>query len=370
LIIASEEEGVQEPLNVESPREELDGVITRSEAFYTRSHFGVPLIDPASWSLVIENETGDGRFDVSSFRLDDLRSMPQKTITAVLECAGNSRRAFGEPAEGEIPWGEGAVGNATWSGVQLYRLLSDKCGLSGRSTAKSVYFEGLDKKRGVGIPDSGNGLKFVRYLPIEKALDEDTIVALQMNGARLSSEHGFPARLVVPGWYAMASVKWLSRIRVSSQAHPYSYFNDVKYVFKQKDLNGNIVSAPLTEIRVKSIINSPIEGANLFLNKTVTIRGKSWSGSGRITRVEIKIGSDSEWLEAEMDDRLTSQLGRYAWTPWKKEWTPEKEGNVTLSVRATDERGNVQPEFPVQNLLQYGYNAQSKTMVTVRVYSP
>ena len=348
-----------EPLNRETLREALQNEITPANAFYTRAHFEVPEINASTWNLKIEGES------LKTFTLDDLHRLPQSRVIATLECAGNGRRGFGKVVEGEFPWGDGAVGTAIWSGPQLSKLL-EMSGLSQRGSTGFVYFEGLDQKkvREPGkTPDGHNGGKFVRYLPLSNAFDADVIVALEMNGEVLPREHGYPARLIVPDWYGMASVKWLGRIYVSNSSSPRTYFNDTKYVYKPiaKDAESNIT--PVTAVRVKSMIDFPADGTTLALNERVTVQGKAWSGSGKISRVELK--TDSGWVDAEIDEDRSKSLGRHAWAVWRKGWTPSKTGPMVLYVRATDEKGNVQPDDPIKNAFQYGYNAPSKVVVQV-----
>jgi len=272
--------------------------------------------------------------------------MEQRRIVATLECAGNGRKGFGKACDGEIMWGEGAVGTAIWGGVPLSSLFKNS-GFVSKST-KVVYFEGIEKST----------RKFERYLPIEKALD--SLLALRMNGKDLTVDHGYPCRLIVPGWYAMASVKWLSRIRVSNDEHPYSYFNDEKYVYKT--INGEKVT-PVREIRVKSTITTPAENETVGINTKVLVRGKAWSGAGKIVRVEFK-AEDGEWSNASIDGKI-SHDETCVWTNWSKEWVPTKLGRAVICSRATDEKGFIQPEVPIDNVFQYGFNATTTRTVIV-----
>lgn len=331
-------------LNNETPTDAFGILITPADSFYTRSHFEVPVIDPAKWKLFVEKKKTGEFF---SFKLEDLRNMPQKTITAILECAGNGRKNFAEKLEGEIRWGEGAVGNSTWTGVPLSFLL-EKIGIE---DANVIYFEGLDK-------DEQRNSKFVRYLPLGKALDNDTIIALKMNGKDLTAVHGFPARLVVPGWYAMASLKWLGRIRIARDARPFAYFNDMRYVYREME---NMSQEPVKEIRVKSMIDFPTESQRVRAGSQVTIRGKAWSGSGKIAQVEVKFLNEGEWVKAEIEQNALP----YSWTIWKINWIPKKRGSTNIFARATDEKGNRQPESPMMNELQYGYNAITRREILV-----
>jgi DMSO/TMAO reductase YedYZ molybdopterin-dependent catalytic subunit len=340
------------PTNAETTVDDLQSEITPDSSFYVRSHFPAPEIDPDKWRLEVEFASMKKRLALS-----DLMKMPQRTITATLECAGNSRSLFHRHVEGEVMWGEGAVGTATWSGVSLASILQDACGseFGNARNWQVVVFEGADRLTlGTAVPE-GKPDRFVRYLNIEKALDEDTIVATFMNGKPPSKDHGFPARLVVPGWYGMASVKWLSKITVLDTT-PQTYFNDTKYVYKQ---NGKTLGA-VSAVRVKSVITRPLDGQEIPLGETVAITGKAWSGPCEIVKVEVGDGEGS-WSEAILE---TSQ-GKNAWRSWKKDWTPNRRGYFSVTSRATDSEGNSQPDQPMQNDYLYGYNATSKVSVKV-----
>ncbi len=332
-------------LNKETPTEALGMTITPADSFYTRSHFDIPVIDAARWELLVENvESGE----IFTFTLEDLRNMPEKTITVVLECAGNGRKNFEKKVEGEIQWSEGALGNASWTGVPLSYLLMQKVRID---DANVIYFEGLDK-------DEKSKSKFVRYLPLEKALERGTIIALKMNGKDLPAAHGYPARLVVPGWYAMASLKWLGRIKISRDMRPFAYFNDMRYVYSEM---ANKSQEPVREIRVKSVIDSPTANQIVHAGSYVTIRGKAWSGSGKIVRVEVRFGNVSEWTRAELEESGSP----YSWTMWKTKWIPKEIGSTSIYVKATDEKGNTQPDLPIMNKFLYGYNAITRREILV-----
>jgi DMSO/TMAO reductase YedYZ molybdopterin-dependent catalytic subunit len=337
------------PVNQETPISALEAELTPIDSFYVRSHFQTPRIDPNDWRLDVGI---DGKLN-KTFSLDDLKKMPQKTLSATLECAGNSRKLFGEQVEGEIPWGEGAIGTAIWSGVSLMHILRNECALDfdSKSTGK-IAFEGSD---GTNHAPLGKPDKFVRYLSFEKASSEDLIVALEMNDQELTPDHGFPARLIVPGWYGMASVKWLSKISVVSDDFE-TYFNDVKYVYRWKGKGPK----PVTLMCVKSLITRPSDGEDVPLGKPLSISGKAWSGSGKIVRVELDDGTNV-WTDAS----LGKDLGKFAWTSWKKEWTPSKRGRVVISCRATDSEGNTQPSVAERNDFLYGYNGASRISLNV-----
>ncbi len=270
-------------------------------------------------------------------------------VAVTLECAGNGRTGFKRAARGELRWGNGAVGTAVWTGVQLGRILERAGILEG---ANQVVVEGSDSGP---EPGTKKTINFVRSLPLAKALDEDTIIALTMNSEPLSHRCGFPARLIVPGWYGMASVKWVKKIRVISGEPFRAFFNGKKYVYVTEK-----TEIPVTDIRVKSIVTSPMDKDVVQRGKPVVIFGKAWSGAGKIKHVEVSIGS--HWTKVQIEQTR----GRYAWATWRTVWTPGKLDDVTISVRAVDEKGNAQPDEPELNRWQYGYNALHTICVRVR----
>jgi len=336
--------GPDSPVNLETPASQLRAVITPTESFFTRSHFPIPKVNVSSWRLTVDGEVRKPlRLSYSA-----LKKMPQRAVAVTLECAGNGRKGFGIVASGEVPWGNRAVGTALWSGVPLSDLLAAS---AFSPEAKQVVVEGEDEGRD---PVSGERIHFARGLPIEKALDRDCLVALSMNSKTLPIVHGFPARLIVPGWYGMASVKWLSRISISSDAAFNGYFSSVKYNY----VTGRKV-VPVTQLRVKSLLISPREHQILKRSKPTLISGKAWSGGGPITRVEVSI--NGVWTDA----KFTQPLGPNGWATWKLRWIPDELGRNVISARATDSSTNFQPSQPRQNRYQYGFNAVQEVEVNV-----
>lgn len=338
----------ESPPNKEAPAAALGGRLTPTGSFFVRSHFPVPTVDVDSWRLRVEGEVGSPQ----EFTYRQLSRMPQSEVEATLECAGNGRDLFPAPAQGEIVWGVGAVGAARWSGVRLSKVLE---AAKVRHEVTEVVAEGADRGKPSGLKGA---IRFSRALPISKAMSPETLIALRMNGRRLAAEHGFPARLIAPGWYGMASVKWVRRIEVIRGA-PYSaFFNGTKYVYAFKR-DGAEVREPVTEVRVSSLITAPLDGARVRSGIPVVIRGKAWSGAGRVARVDVDLGGG--WQEA----RLVRTPGRFTWRSWSLDWVPGKKGRVALSSRVTDEKGNVQPLEPFDNRLQYGCNAVRRVSVEV-----
>jgi DMSO/TMAO reductase YedYZ molybdopterin-dependent catalytic subunit len=319
----------QEPLNLEMPFSSLDGFITPNESFYVRCHFPVPEISADNWSLKIEGEV-EAPFELA---YDDLLATESRTIAATLECAGNNR-IFLEPKAKGVQWGLGAVGNASWTGVPLSALL-DRAGL--KSTALEVILEGADEGEVDKTPTPAGKISFCRSLPLSKAR-ADVLLAYEMNGEKLSATHGFPLRAIVPGWYAMASVKWLRRIVVTDK--PFSgFYQSLDYSYWNR--SGPLPTlAPLTEQQTKAEIARPENGETIAANSKYRVHGAAWSGTGEITRVEFSFDSGSTWQDA----KLLGEPVQNAWRLWECEWrTPANAGRHTTFARATDSSGFVQP---------------------------
>jgi DMSO/TMAO reductase YedYZ molybdopterin-dependent catalytic subunit len=234
-----------------------------------------------------------------------------------LECAGNGV-------------GSGGVSTATWTGIPLATLL-EQAGLS--RAVRYIRLVGAD--RGVEAP-SRVLLAFARSVPLEKALHPDTLVAFQMNGSDLSPEHGYPLRAIVPGWYGMDSIKWLTRVEALDHSDT-SLFMTQRYVAVRLQAVGSD-QRPITRMRVKSLITEPREGQ--FLTKTPhRIRGAAWAGENRVARVEVSTDGGQEWALAKLDKDIRA----YCWVLWTYPWEPRDSGAYTIVARATDDHGNTQP---------------------------
>jgi len=319
----------KEPLNLEMPFSTLSGFTTPNESFYVRCHFPVPEIAVAAWRLKIEGEV-EAPFELD---YDELLAMESRTIAATLECAGNNR-LFLEPTAKGVQWGLGAVGNAKWTGVPLSAVLA-RAQL--RSDAIEVILEGADEGEVDKAPRPSGKISFSRSLPLAKACD-DVLLAYEMNGERLSAAHGFPLRAIIPGWYAMASVKWLRRLIVTSE--PFNgYYQSLDYSYWNR--SGPLPTlAPLREQQVKAEIARPEEGASVPASSTVKVQGAAWSCDADITKVEISVDAGATWREA----RLVDSSVKNAWRLWEFDWrTPAQPGKQTILARATDSRGRVQP---------------------------
>ncbi|HXN83819.1 MAG TPA: sulfite oxidase [Myxococcales bacterium] len=332
-----------EPPNLEPDAAALDSFLTPADVRFVRCHFEVPSIDLQGFALEVAGAVARPL----RLTLEDLRALPQRSVTAVTECAGNSRASLSPPPRGE-PWAGGAVANAQWTGVPLTAVI-DRCGL--REEALELLFTGEDH----GLLPGGERASYARALPRSKAVEEDVLLALEMNGADLLPAHGAPLRLVVPGWYGMAHVKWLRRIEAVAQ--PFTgWFQAERFLFIEYG-----AVAKVSRMRVKSLVTSPAAFAVLAPGPQ-RIRGFAWSGEGAIDKVEVAFEGGDEWREATL---LEPQLP-HAWRAWQIDWEPPAAGRYLLRSRATDARGNRQPAAPHWNEQGYGANAVQPVLVEVR----
>jgi DMSO/TMAO reductase YedYZ molybdopterin-dependent catalytic subunit len=318
----------EQPVNLEMPFGTLDEFITPADRFYVRCHFPIPEIDEQSWRLKIEGAVSTP----VHFSLDELRELPAETRTVTLECAGNSR-VFLVPKVKGVQWELGAVGNAEWTGVPLRHLL-ERAGV--KEGAREVVLEGADKGTIAELPRPAGPNHFARSIPIAKALD-DVLLAFAMNGRPLTPAHGFPIRAVVPGWYGMASIKWLQRIVLADEPF-HGYYQTVDYAYWQRSHSGPTL-VKLTEMQPKAQIARPENHETISANGNYSIKGAAWSGAAEITKVEISLDGGNSWREAALE----GESQKNAWRLWRLEWESPAHGTHTLLARATDSRGRVQP---------------------------
>ena len=319
----------EDPLNLEMPFERLDSFITPTESFYVRTHFPIPKIDSDEWWLDVEGEVKKP----FAINYEELRELESRTIPATLECAGNNRN-FLQPKVKGVQWGLGAVGTAEWTGVPLSILL-DRAEV--KPEAREVILEGADGGR-LDDPKAPPGeLKFARSIPVSKA-HTDVLLAYRMNDADLPPQHGFPLRAIVPGWYAMASIKWLQRIIITDQ--PFTgYYQTIDYAYWERQ-KAIAELTPLTEMQVKAQIAEPAEGDVVPANSRVRIHGAAWTSDREITKVELSADDGETWTEA----KLLGESKPNAWRLWEFDWqTLTAAGTQTLIARATDSIGRTQP---------------------------
>lgn len=336
-----------DPPNAETSLESQYGVITPNRLFYVRNNFPVPEINASDWRLTI-----DGEVDCPlTLTYGQLRALPSRSLVVTLECAGNGRAYMSSEAEGE-QWEYGAVSTAEWTGVPLAGLL-DAAGL--RAGAEDIVIQGADGEMATNL---GAPITFARSLTPDQARHPDVLLAWAMNGELLPAEHGFPVRLIVPGWYGMAAVKWVTRISAIPQRFD-GYFQTHKYVLHHREEDGGLPE-PLTTARPRSLILSP-QGDSRIERGKYQIRGVAWSDLDRLARVEVSVDDGMTWESAE----FTSGDEPYAWRRWEYTWQANAPGDQRLRSRAVTAGGVVQPDAIEWNRLGYANNAIQVVRVVV-----
>ncbi|MFB7618370.1 sulfite oxidase [Kitasatospora sp. NPDC056181] len=336
-----------EPYNAQTPAAALAEPLTPTRAFFVRDHFGVPHLRRAGWRLRVSGLV-DTELDLG---YEELLALPGRELEVVVECAGNGRSLM-EPRPPGLPWAQRAVGCARFTGVPLRTVLAS-AGL--RPETVELVFTGADEGE-----LNGHRTAFARSLPAGLALHTDTLLATHMNGAPLTPGHGAPVRLLVPGHYGVADVKWL--VGVEAVARPFTGpFQAEEYVYRRsRGVRDGTPEGPVREIRVKSLITGPAPGARLPLGLLCTVRGRAWSGGVPVRRVEVRVGSGG-WRPAE----LAPAAGPYAWAEWAYRWTPRVPGPRLLLARATDAEGRTQPLRTPWNEQGYGCNPVAGVEVVV-----
>src|ERR1700730_12351284 len=334
------------PLNCETSIPALAGsVIVPNARFYVRNHFGIPKLDAETYRLDVSGLVER----TLSMSLRVLRTIPSQTKVLTLECAGNGRTLFDPPIEGE-KWELGAVSTAEWTGVPLTEVL-DRAGV--RRGAQEVVFHGADRG---SVDGRSQPIAFERSLPLDEIRAIDALLAFAMNGEVLPIHHGYPVRLVVPGWYAVASVKWLTGIEVIGEPFAGHYQRD-KYRFEW-ERDGEVVREPVTLQRVRALITEPEPNAELPRGE-VAIRGVAWSGAAPIAQVEVNLNGG--WQPA----RLIGDRTRHSWQWWELIVHLDEPGTRTLRARATDLAGRMQPDHAEWNRLGYGNNSVQAVAISI-----
>jgi DMSO/TMAO reductase YedYZ molybdopterin-dependent catalytic subunit len=322
---------------------------TPTERFFVRNHTESPEIDPTTWRLLV---TGDGITRETTWSLPQLEALTSVTRDYALECTGNARREYaaqqGTPRPG-TQWGLGAVGLASWTGVPL-RTLLHHAGL--RADAEQVMAVGLDAPYVTDGIDHG---RVRRPLPVGKALD-DVLVAWEMNGGPLPRDHGFPVRLVVPGWVGIASIKWLGELRVTRHRV------DSPWNTRWYRMHGAGWSGPAAELGRMPVKSSLDDAGDPRPGRECVLRGRAWSGEAAIAGVEVSTDGGHGWRPAT----LTGPNEASCWTAWELAWTPSTGGVHEIRVRATDTAGRVQPDVAADNADGYFFDAVLRTPVDVR----
>jgi len=335
------------------PLEALRYPITPVGLHYLLIHFDIPAVDPGSWRLDVGGAVGSPL----SLSLEEVRARPQISVPVTMECAGNGRAGV-SPHVVSQPWVLEAVGTAEWTGIPLRGLL-EEAGLT--DEAVELVFEGLDS----GI-DGGVEQHYARSLTIEQAMADDVLLAHTVNGDPLPAQHGFPLRLVVPGWYGMTNVKWLARIDVLDHVFD-GYQQSTGYRFRRSEDDDGV---PVDRMAPRALMIPPGEPDFLtrerFLTAApTTLVGRAWSGHGEVTGVEVTCDGGKSWHPAQLEEGI----GRWAWRRWKFHWESPAPGHHVLGCRATDDAGNVQPVVPEWNVGGYANNAVQRVPVTVKAGS-
>ncbi|MER0246437.1 sulfite oxidase [Streptomyces sp. HSW2009] len=328
------------------------GFHTPTDRFFVRNHTSTPRIDPDTWGLTV---WGSGlRGGPVRFTLADLRALPAVSRDVAIECAGNGRSYFtsqqGETVAGTA-WTLGAIGVARWRGARLADVLR-RAGIG--SHAVDVLPRGLD---GEYVTAGVNLGRVRRPLPVAKALD-DVIVAYEMNGAPLPPDHGFPARLVVPSWIGIASIKWLGDIEVGDRPLHSPWNTDYYRLFGPGQPPEG--SAPLTRQTIKSAFDLD-PGATFAPRRHQHLTGRSWSGRAPVVRVEVSTDGGAHWRPAHLKDPAR----RGSWVRWSVPWQPGRGGSTELLARATDAAGTTQPARTPHNTQGYLFDAVVRVPVTI-----
>jgi sulfane dehydrogenase subunit SoxC len=331
------------------PLEALRWDLTPVGLHYLLIHYDIPDVDPATWRLEVDGLVKSPL----SLSLDEICARPSVETAVTMECAGNGR-AHVEPHVVSQPWLLEAVGTARWRGTPVAELLED-AGLS--DGASDVLFTGLD--RGVEGEEEQD---YARSVPLAELRATDAILAYEVNGVPLPPQHGYPLRLVVPGWYGMTSVKWLGRITLLDAPHDGYQMRQSYRVRQDEGEDGE----PLARIQLRSLMVPP--GIPDFLTRTRVVHagtcdleGRAWAGDAEIVGVDASTDGGATWEEAPLGD---DSLGRWAWRPWRYSWSAEP-GDYELCCRARDSEGRTQPLEPPWNLGGYANNAVQRVPVTV-----
>ena len=321
------------PFNGEFPPHLLNDSVTPISRHFVRNNNGIPeraiMEDLNGWQLAVDGEV----HKELALTMDELLQFPQVTMNVVLECAGNGRSLFVPEVDG-TPWRRGAVACSEWTGVRLRDVLQ-AAGVKPTAVYTGNY--------GDDVPVDGSE-QFSRGIPIEKAMDERTLIALKMNGETLPAAHGFPARLIVPGWIGSTMQKWLNRIWVRDRVHDSEKMSGYSYRIPAYQVEPGY-KPPVedmriaTSLRVKSLITRPEPHSGFSAGNTIKIRGYAWAGENRISKVLVSTDFGINWQETE----LVLPSNRYAWYHWETDITLANRGYYEIWARAYDDIGNAQP---------------------------
>ena len=339
------------PADFETPVHLLDKAwITANNLHYVRSHLPTPNIRLNDWNLTIDGEVDQ----LVKLTMNDIHRFDETNQTVTLECSGNGR-AYADPPVAGVQWEKGAVGTARWTGVRLRDVLAKA---NVKPAAKHVILNGADVPPRA-VPD------FVRSIPIEKAMHPATILAYRMNGEDIPVNHGFPLRLIVPGWEAASSTKWIVSIRLSEEEAGGFFMQTAYRIPRQPVAPGTAVDPkemiPYTALTVKSIFTHPLDNETVRAGGSLELRGFAWAGEADITRVDVSTDSGASWQAAALDN----DMARYTWRRFRYMWKPVRSGSFVVMSRATDSLGRTQPAVASWNPSGYMYNVIDKVRINV-----
>jgi len=343
------------PPNLETPLHYFKELITPEDVLFVRWHvYPVPTsVDLNLWRLRVGGNTEKEIL----LSMEDIKKLEKVTYTAVIQCSGNGRSFF-EPRVPGGQWGNGAMGNCTWGGVRLRDVLN----LAGiKPGSVEVTFDGLDSVVMPSVPD------YIKSLPIDKALEDDVILAYEINGKPLPVLNGFPLRLIVPGWYATYWVKSLTEIKVIDKAYEGFW---MKPAYRIPDNPCGCVppgtspkkTVPINRMTTRSLILEPEEGTVIKTGRYTRISGIAFSGGYSIRDVIVSVDGGRTWHQAE----LGKDFGRYSWIQWSYVWRPEKPGVYAIMAKATNSIGESQPFESLWNPSGYLWNKIEKIEITVK----
>jgi sulfite oxidase len=339
------------PEDLEMPFSGFKDYITPIEHFFVRTHVYVPTVDLNDWRLSVDGEVATPL----TLTMDDLKKLPAVQLDSVVECAGNGR-AFAEPPVAGLQWTNGSVGNGRWRGVRLADVLK-RAGM--KDSGKEILFNGAD------VP-IGTMQDFRRTITVKKALDPNTLLAYEMNGVTLPVKHGFPLRVVAPGWASDSWVKWLTNITVLDKEFDGFW---MKNAYRKPDhpiMPGESwpveAMVPVTSLRVKSVIAAPIDRSFVQLGDPVNVQGVAWSGDkGPVTSVDVSTDGGRTWKPAD----LGTEKSQFGWRQWRFSFRPDRDSYYNIMARATDASGDKQPFAQEWNPSGYGWNVVQRVGITV-----
>ncbi|MGK9165026.1 molybdopterin-dependent oxidoreductase [Inquilinus limosus] len=342
------------PPNYETPLEYFSELLTPNDAFFVRYHLAdIPEVDVSTWKLAVGGDAAEGRVE---YTLQNLQSdFEQIELVAVNQCSGN-RRGLSNPHVQGVEWGYGAMGNARWKGVRLKDVL-EKAGV--KKEAIEVAFDGADRAVVEKTPD------FIKSIPIWRALDENTLLAWEMNGEPLPHWNGYPLRVVVPGWTGTYWVKHLTSIDVRAEPQGGYWMNPAYRIPKSKfALVDRFLSqetdanTPITEMVVNSLITNLTDNTKVAAGQPVEVKGIAWDGGYGIQTVEVSTDGGESWRPAALGE----DFGRFSFRPWSYRFAPTA-GTHALMVKATNGIGASQPVTPIFNPAGYHHNAVQKIAI-------